>query len=90
MSAPEPVEEHVTALDDQIATYLAAIEVEGKTAKTQASYANSLADFRAVGRRLGLPEARRRPTAWSTSTPSSPSCAGAARRPATSTVATAR
>ncbi len=44
------------SLDDQIQTYLAAIAIEGKTEKTQASYANSLADFRCVGRRLGLPE----------------------------------
>ena len=42
-------------LDDHIATYLAAIAIEGKTRATQASYANSLADFRAIGRRLGLP-----------------------------------
>ena len=42
-------------LDDHIATYLAAIAIEGKTQATQASYANSLADFRAIGRRLGLP-----------------------------------
>jgi site-specific recombinase XerD len=43
-------------LDEQIATYLRAIEVEGKTPATQASYANSLADFRALGRKLGLPD----------------------------------
>jgi site-specific recombinase XerD len=43
-------------IDDQIATYLKAIEVEGKTVATQASYANTLADFRSVGGRLGLPE----------------------------------
>src|SRR5512140_2328264 len=43
-------------IDDHIATYLAAIEIEGKTVKTQASYANSLADFRSVGRRIGLPD----------------------------------
>ena len=42
-------------LDDQIMTYLRAIEIEGKTTATQASYANSLADFRAIGNRLGLP-----------------------------------
>ncbi len=47
----------MATLDDQIATYLAAIEVEGKTPNTQASYANSLADFRKAGRQLGLPEA---------------------------------
>ncbi len=39
-----------------IATCPQAIEIEGKTAKTVASYANSLADFRTVGRRLGLPQ----------------------------------
>jgi len=43
-------------LDEQIATYLRAIEVEGKTVATQASYANSLADFRSLGRHLGLPQ----------------------------------
>ena len=46
----------MSELDNQIATYLAAIEVEGKTRATCASYANSLADFRAIGRRLGLPD----------------------------------
>ncbi len=43
-------------LDDHIQTYLAAIEVEGKTAKTRQSYANTLADFRKIGRTLGFPE----------------------------------
>ncbi len=43
-------------IDECIATYLQAIEIEGKTAKTIASYTNSLEDFRRVGRRLGLPE----------------------------------
>ncbi len=43
-------------LDDQIGTYLAAIEVEGKTVNTQASYANSLRDFRKIGSLLGLPD----------------------------------
>lgn len=43
-------------IDDQIATYLQAIEIEGKTAKTIASYANSLAAFRSVGRQLGFPD----------------------------------
>ena len=37
-------------IDDHITTYLAAIEVEGKTLKTRQSYANSLADFRKIGR----------------------------------------
>ena len=37
--------------------YLTAIEVERKTARTIASYTNSLADFRRVGRRAGLREA---------------------------------
>ena len=45
----------MTELDERIATYLTAIEVEGKTPKTIASYANSLQDFRRVGRRFGLP-----------------------------------
>ncbi len=43
-------------LDDHITTYLAAIEVEGKTAKTRASYANTLRDFRSTGRALGFPD----------------------------------
>lgn len=43
-------------IDDQIATYLQAIEIEGKTVKTIASYANSLAAFRGVGARLGFPD----------------------------------
>lgn len=43
-------------IDDHITTYLAAIEVEGKTLKTRQSYANSLADFRKIGRVLGLPD----------------------------------
>ena len=45
----------MTELDKRIATYLTAIEVEGKTPKTIASYANSLQDFRRVGTRLGFP-----------------------------------
>ena len=44
-------------IDDTIATYLTAIEVERKTPRTIASYAQSLEDFRRVGRRSGLPEA---------------------------------
>ncbi len=43
-------------IDDHIATYLAAIEVEGKTLKTQKSYASSLADFRRIGTVLGFPD----------------------------------
>jgi len=43
-------------IDDHITTYLAAIEVEGKTAKTRASYANTLRDFRTTGRALGFPD----------------------------------
>ncbi len=43
-------------IDDHIATYLAAIEVEGKTLKTQKSYASSLADFRRIGIELGFPD----------------------------------
>jgi len=43
-------------IDERIATYLQAVEIEGKTPKTIASYANSLADFRRAGIRLGLPE----------------------------------
>ena len=45
----------MTELDERIAIYLKAIEVEGKTPKTIASYANSLQAFRRVGTRLGLP-----------------------------------
>ena len=44
-------------IDDTIATYLTAIAVERKTPRTIASYAQSLEDFRRVGRRSGLPEA---------------------------------
>ena len=43
-------------IDETIASYLTALKIEGKTAKTIESYANSLADFRRVGRRLRLPE----------------------------------
>ena len=43
-------------IDDAIATYLTAIEVEGKTQNTVLSYRASLEDFRRVGRRLGFPE----------------------------------
>lgn len=46
----------MTQIDDHIATYLQAIEIEGKTSKTIASYRNSLAAFRDVGRRLGFPD----------------------------------
>ncbi len=42
-------------IDDTIATYLTAIEVEGKTENTVLSYRASLEDFRRVGRRLGFP-----------------------------------
>ena len=44
-------------IDDTITTYLTAIEVERKTPRTIASYAQSLEDFRRVGRHSGLPEA---------------------------------
>ena len=44
-------------LDETISTYLTAITVEGKTPKTIHSYANSLDDFRRVGKKLGLPNA---------------------------------
>ena len=44
-------------IDQAIQSYLTAIEVEGKSPKTVASYANSLADFRRVGRQRSLPEA---------------------------------
>ncbi len=44
-------------VDRAIQSYLTAIEVEGKSPKTVASYANSLADFRRIGRQLGSPEA---------------------------------
>ena len=43
-------------LDDTIATYLTAIEVEGKTQNTVLSYRASMEDFRRVPRRLGLPD----------------------------------
>ena len=44
-------------IDDTIATYLTAIEVERKTQNTVLSYRASLEDFRRVGRRLGFPQA---------------------------------
>lgn len=47
----------MTHIDRQIASYLVALEVDGKSPKTIASYANSLQDFRRVGGRLGFPEA---------------------------------
>lgn len=43
-------------IDETVRTYLAAIEVEGKTPRTIDSYAESLRDFRKVGRALGLPD----------------------------------
>ena len=43
-------------IDDTIATYLTAIEVEGKTENTVLSYQASLQDFRGVGHRLGFPD----------------------------------
>jgi len=46
----------MAAIDEHIATYLQVIEIEGKSVKTIASYANTLADFRTIGRRLGFPE----------------------------------
>ena len=46
----------MTQIDETIASYLIALKIEGKSPKTIESYANSLEDFRRVGRRLGLPE----------------------------------
>ena len=43
-------------IDDIIATYLNAVETEGKAVRTIKSYRESLADFRRVGRRLGFPD----------------------------------
>ena len=43
-------------IDETITTYLTALKIEGKTPTTIASYANSLEDFRRVGRRLSLPD----------------------------------
>ena len=43
-------------IDDTIATYLTAIDVEGKTENTVLSYRASLEDFRRAGRRLGFPQ----------------------------------
>ena len=57
-------------IDGTIATYLTAIDVEGKTQNTVLSYRASLEDFRRVGRRLGFPEDLG-PTPSSTSTVSS-------------------
>ena len=42
-------------IDDTIATYLIAIDVEGKAGNTILSYRASLEDFRRVGRRLDSP-----------------------------------
>ena len=42
-------------IDDRIAVYLQALEIEGKSPRTIASYANSLRDFRRAGSELGLP-----------------------------------
>lgn len=46
----------MTTLDEHIRTYLQAIEIEGKTEKTIASYENSLRDFQRTGERLGFPD----------------------------------
>ena len=43
-------------IDETIASFFTTLKIEGKTGKTIESYANSLEDFRRVGRRLGLPE----------------------------------
>jgi site-specific recombinase XerD len=43
-------------IDELIATYLSAVETEGKATRTIESYRDSLADFRRVGRKLGFPE----------------------------------
>ena len=76
-------------IDDRIATYLKAIEVEGKTPKTIASYANSLQDFRRVGTRWTCPR-ELQTTRSPTSTSSSPKRGPEAPRPATSIGAIAR
>ena len=44
-------------IDDLIATYLNAVETEGKSVRTIKSYRDSLATFRLVGRRIGFPDA---------------------------------
>ena len=44
-------------IDDLIATYLNAVETEGKSVRIIKSYRDSLANFRLVGRRLGFPDA---------------------------------
>ena len=44
-------------IDDLIATYLNAVETEGKSVRTIKSYRDSLATFRLVGWRLGFPDA---------------------------------
>ena len=53
------MESLMSDIDDAIRTYLLAIEIEGKSPRTIASYANSLEDFRRVGRRLGHPASPR-------------------------------
>ncbi len=47
----------MAAIDELIATYLTACEVEGKTANTVIAYRATLRDFRRVGERLALPDA---------------------------------
>ena len=56
MSARGGERDDMTAIDETIRTYLAAVEVEGKTPRTIDSYAESLRDFRKVGRKLRLPD----------------------------------
>ncbi len=46
----------MTQINETIESYLTAIESEGKSPKMIESYANSLQDFRRVGRRLALPD----------------------------------
>jgi hypothetical protein len=54
----------MTDIDEVIRTYLFAIEIEGKSPRTIARYANSLEDFRQGGRRrrglcsMSLPRGR--------------------------------
>jgi hypothetical protein len=45
----------MAAIDELIATYLTACEVEGKTANTVTAYRATLRDFRRVGEPLRLP-----------------------------------
>ena len=76
-------------IDDHIATYLQAIEIEGKSVKTIASYANTLAISALLAAASDSRRAQRS-TASRTFTPSSRNCEPEAPQLPTSTVAIGR